>query len=123
MSDYEGSGDLFEFLCVETLLPVVDVDIGVDDGPAHLGSSASEAATLELAAALAHEMPELLHLRDPLDREPHDLGIRLHTQSLLGTLEGAFIDEEGLSFEGGCRHLWLRAAKAYMMLSTGIQFK
>src|SRR5262245_47355066 len=84
-----------------------------------------DASALEHPAALVHESPELLHLNGALEGEADRLGVRGHTERLLGSVERAPLDEEGFPLEaGGWGHIVLRASpsdpQAYMIGMIGI---
>src|SRR3989304_4090811 len=64
------------------------------------GTSGSlEAAWLEDATALLHELPERFHLGDPLHGHPHHLGVGRDSQDLLRPAERLFVNEKGLPLQ------------------------
>src|SRR5918993_446135 len=61
---------------------------------AHTGSRDLDAVRFEACPPPRHEAPELFHLDDARDREPHGLGIRVDSQYPAGAPDCPLVDEE-----------------------------
>src|SRR3989304_3225112 len=114
MTNDERLPNAFQRFLVASVLPMPDIDVGIEDSPGHV-LRALQAARLQDSLRFPHELPELFHCQGAFHRYPDHLALGPESKHLFGASKEPLVHVEGLS-----RQLLLPHAVSYLCIHSSI---